>query len=133
MCDAWLHSWYPSVLNSFVHLHVTTILKILFISIITIQLRISTEIIVYQKSDMILEFGYDIGSRIYYIKIQIWHQKSDILYWNWDMISEVGYIISEFGYDIGSQIYYIGIRIWYKTLKKLCDYIIWLFDSNGTP
>ena len=53
---------------------------------------------------MILEFGYDIGSRIYYIRIRIQYRNSG-------MISEVGYIILEFGYDIGSRIYYIGIRI----------------------
>ena len=65
-----------------------------------------------------LEVWYDIG-------IRIWYRKSDI-YRKSDMISE-------FGYDIGSRIYYIGSRIWYKTCKKLCDYIVWLFDSNGAP
>ena len=74
---------------------------------------------------MISEFGYDI---VGYIISEL-----DILYQKSDMISEVGYIISEVGYDTGSQIYYIGISIWYKTRKKLSDYIVWLFDSNGAP
>ena len=81
----------------------------------------------------ISEVWYDIGIRIWYWKSNILYQKSDILYRKLDMISEVRSIILEVRYDIGSQIYYIGIPIWYKIRKKLCDYIVWLFDSNGTP